>query len=277
MRADNAKPDRQTSSSAKALSLLTLLTTEGRAMGAADLAQAANLDRSTTYRLCKFLTHSGWIRRVPPDATSGHAAQYTIGPRLLGLSMIIEQGYDAEKRLKPIIQDLAERADETVHLGLLDGAEIITIARAFPRQGPSMAQRVGTRQPAYLTAIGKALLAQLSEETLLSLHPNELLPSPLTPNSLTTRAALVQELEQFRHQGYASEDEESRLGVRCVAVAMFDASSQPLFGISITSAPSRLEGSRREEVVEMLKAAGRTATQSFTSTSHLLDASRQSS
>jgi len=241
----------------KGLSIVSELAASNGGMSMNELARATGLNRTTTYRSSEVLKRMGWIQRV-----STEPERVDVGPQLLGLSVLIASKYDAEARLRPIIEALASSLSETVHVGMLEGASVVHIARALPDTRLNMAARIGAKDIAHVTSLGKALLATLSREELLDLYPDEVLPGK-TPNSIQRRTDLLSHLEECAERGYAVDDEESSLGVRCVGVPVFDPHGGGLLAISVTSVPARIDGQDLEHASQAVRAAAALVTASF--------------
>ncbi|GAA2366608.1 IclR family transcriptional regulator [Dactylosporangium salmoneum] len=246
------------SSLEKGLVILRELAGSEGGMTAGQLAQAAGLNRTTTYRLCDALERGGWVRRSSP----GDTTEFELGVSALGLAVLIGDKYDTEARLRPVISELARAIGETVHVGVLAGAEVVHVARALPASGFSVAARVGTREAAHCAGLGKALLATLASEEFEELFPDERLRTQ-TINSLATRSALRQDLATVRSRGYALDEEEGTLGIKCVATPIFAAGAQPYFALSVTSVPARMTEDRLPDIVSAVRGAAALLTAAF--------------
>jgi DNA-binding IclR family transcriptional regulator len=233
------------SSLEKGLAILREMAGSERGLTVAELAATAGLNRTTTYRLCEMLERGGWVQRV--DGEEG-TTRLDLGPTMHGLTVLVQSKYDLEAKLRPIIDGLSRSLGETVHVGVLDGAQIVHIAAALPDSGLNMAARIGSREAAHVAALGKALLATLPAEEVASLYLDEALPTR-TAKTIATRAQLLEELEATRTRGYALDDEEGRMGVFCVGVPAFGPDGAAVLAISVTTVPARVEGERLQQVV----------------------------
>lgn len=241
----------------KGLMILSQLATAERGMTVSAIARAAGLNRTTTYRLCHDLERHGWIQR-----SGERTSTFDLGPRMLGISVVIESRYDTEKRIAPIIKQLAQQVGETVHVAILDGNHVITIGRAFPDDGPNMAQEIGSREMAHVTGLGKALLAGLERDAIHRLYPAGTLPGR-TKSAILTVEELLDDLERTAARGWSLDDEESRPGVRCVGAAVWGPSARPSVAISVTAAPTRAIGPIFDELVQAVTRAGALATEAL--------------
>jgi IclR family acetate operon transcriptional repressor len=242
----------------KGLTLLNVLATTEGGMAVAELAHATGFNRTTTYRLCDVLARAGWIQRIP-DGPTGGRRRVDLGPRALGFGVLSMNKYDPGTRLQQTMDSLAQIVGETVHAGVLDGRDVIHIARAVPDSGPHMAMRIGAREAAHVTALGKALLATLSRDETLQLYREEQLPVR-SANALTARSELLDELDRVRARGYAFDNEESRTGVFCIGAPIFGPAESATFALSITALPLHVTGERLDAVVRALVDATATAT-----------------
>jgi DNA-binding IclR family transcriptional regulator len=242
----------------KGLAMLYELAEAEAGMTIGSLASALDLNRTTAYRLCEVLTRSGWVQ-PRGQSLKGGPNRFDLGPRALGLGVLTTSKYDPDARIQNIVEELAEQIEETVHAATLDRVEVIHIARAVPDSGPHLAVRLGAREFAHVTALGKAMLATFTRDKLLRLYREEQLVER-TPKSIRTRTALLSELERIRAQKFAVDDEESRPGVYCVAAPVFGRGDEAHYAISVTSLPIHFEGERLQVVINAVKEAATRAT-----------------
>lgn len=251
----------ESSSLEKGLTLLQELATSEGGMTVAELAQATGVNRTSIYRLCNVLSEAGWIQ-LTTEGQGSRRRRLDLGPRAFGLAVLVSAKFTPEVRLRPVMDTLSRSVGETVHAGILDDVSVIHIARSVPDAGLHMAAPLGSREFAHVTALGKAILATLSREEILRRYPQEQLPAR-TAKAISSRTALLDELERIAETGYAIDDEESRAGVRCVGAPVFDASGAAMFAISVTSMPIHLEAERLDAVAQAVVEAAATATASL--------------
>ncbi|MGA9598229.1 MAG: IclR family transcriptional regulator [Acidimicrobiia bacterium] len=192
------------------LDLLALVPTE--ALGTSALARRLALPKSSVSNICGALVAAGLLSR------SGSG--YTLGRRLAELGGAYLAGVDEVRAFYRACDELEVASQETMQLGVLDGLEVIYIARHDGSQPVHLASEIGRRLPATCTALGKAALASLPHDELdRRLVDAEPLPV-LTPRSHRTVTALLADLEKVRKRGYAIDDEETAPGIVCYAVAL---------------------------------------------------------
>ena len=242
----------------KGLLVLRELASADGGVTVGQLATATGLNRSTIYRLCEMLERSGWVNRAIDEDTT----RFEIGVAAHGFAVLLTNRFDTEARLRPVISGLSQALGETVHVGTLERAEVIHVARAMPSSGMTVAARIGAREHAHCAALGKALLATLPDEAVDDVYPDEALPVQ-TPNSIATRTKLHEELARIRERGYAIDDEEGQLGIKCVAAPIFTTGGRALFAMSVTSVPARLDDVSLKRAVDAVRGSAALLTASF--------------
>lgn len=210
-----------------------------------DVAGAIGAPKSSTYAVLQTLARKRWVHVDP----TGNL--YTLGIRALlaGTSYL-----DADPKvrvIRPILTAVVERIDETVHLGRLDGDQIVYLATVESRQYLRPFSRVGRRIPATVTGLGQALLAERIDAPEFSL-PREL--PALTPHSITNPSAMLESLRATRDRGYAIDHEEAIVGVTCFAFTLrYD--EPPRDAISCSVPNARLAEGREEQILRALREA----------------------
>lgn len=247
------------SSLEKGLSVLReLAAADDAGLTAGQLAGQTGLNRTTIYRLCDVLERGGWAART----SDGETTRFQVGVAAHGLAVLLTNKFDTEARLRPVISELSQALGETVHVGTLERDEVIHVARAMPASGMTVAARIGTREHAHCAGLGKALLATLDDAAIDELYPAEELPVR-TPHSVASRTALHEELARVRARGYAIDDEEGQLGIKCVAAPVFTSGGRTLFAISVTSVPARLDGGHLDRAIAAVRGSAALLTASF--------------
>lgn len=204
-----APSDEYVQSLARGLSVITAFDAERPEMGLSEVAAQTGLSRATARRFLHTLVALGFMR------TDGRT--YSLTPQVLRLGTAYLSGLGLPQAAEPHLQDLSSRLNESTSMAVLDGAEIVYVARAATRRIMSVGITVGTRFPAYATSMGRVLLADLSGETLAE-HISQTTLSPLTDRTEITPGGLDRILAQTRLQGYALVDQELERGLRSLAV-----------------------------------------------------------
>jgi DNA-binding IclR family transcriptional regulator len=241
---DDAAGVREVKSAARTVELLELLAARrNRPARLRELSEALGVPRSSLHALLRTLVKYGWVR------VDSSGSLYGIGIRALlaGTSYL-----DTDPFLPlvlPFLEELREKVDETFHFGRLDGTDVVYLATRESSQYLRPYSRIGRRLPAYSTALGKSLLAERLDA--LDGHLPDTM-EPLTQHTITTRPALDAELERTRKRGYAIDEQENSIGLRCYAVAL-PYSDPATDALSVSIPLARLTTQRELEVVDLMR------------------------
>jgi DNA-binding IclR family transcriptional regulator len=195
----------------RTLELLEALAAGGP-RGLVELARELDIPKSSLHGLLRTMTQRGWVET---DATG---TRFGLGIRALQVGAAYLDSDDTLGLVNATLDALADRFGETVHLGRLDGPNVVYIAKRESAHPLRLFSAIGRRLPAHATALGKALLAQRPDAEV-----DRLLDWPLaglTPHTLTTPEALHAELARVREHGWAEDREENTEGIMCLAVAV---------------------------------------------------------
>jgi IclR family acetate operon transcriptional repressor len=200
----------------RALSLLRVFLEHDGDLSATEISKHINLDLSTAFRMLVTLQAQGFVEQ---DPTTG---KYHLGVTCLELGSRFLRSNDIRKRALEAMDALRNEFGETVHLTVLDRNEVVYLEKVAGLHPIGfMSSRVGGRAPAYCTGVGKALLAYLPDEELRARYPSPTL-TRYTDTTITDVEMLRAELARVRVRGYAVYQEEHEIGVKCVAVPIFD-------------------------------------------------------
>lgn len=208
---------------AKGLKVLTCFTAETPRLSITDVAAATGLDRASARR-CLLTLHA-----------EGYAAYdgkyFSLTPRALRLGMGALAAMPLPQRVQPWLDQLSERIGQSCSVALLDGVEIVYVARAAQRRVMSIGLMPGSRLPAHCTSMGRVLLAALPEaEARARVERSDL--SPRTPASLTDPDEIMARIAEVRAAGYALVDQEVEAGLRSLAVPLLDLRGRTLAALN---------------------------------------------
>jgi IclR family KDG regulon transcriptional repressor len=220
------------SSVATAVHLLKAFSEEESELGISTLARRLGVAKSTAHRLAVTLVAEGMLEQ---NADNG---RYRLGLALFGLGALVRRRMDVSNEAKNFITDLRERTNETVHLAVLDGSEIMYVRNLESRQAIRMRSDLGERKPAYCTAEGQAILAYQPPETIGAVIKRGL--RPRTPHTITDPAKLIKTLDLVRQRGCAIEDEQSEVGMRCIAAPVWNDGGEVIAAVGVAGPVSRL-------------------------------------
>jgi IclR family KDG regulon transcriptional repressor len=217
--------------------ILDVLAGDGPELGVTELAAVLELRRSTAHRLVMVLESKGLLER---DPISGKCR---LGPRVLQLGLVALARLDLVQAARPHLHRLVKEADETAHLGLLYDTEVVSIVNVQSSQTIRSPGTVGGRTPFHCASQGKAILAFARPEHVKALLDRGTLKS-YTPNTITSEVRFMEELEVIRQRGYAIDDEEVEVGLRCLAAPVRDSLGEVIAAVSIAGPVFRMSNER---------------------------------
>ncbi|HXH03895.1 MAG TPA: IclR family transcriptional regulator C-terminal domain-containing protein [Candidatus Competibacteraceae bacterium] len=227
----------QSQSLSRGLQLLERLAEARHGISLVDLAQQVGMAPSTTHRLLTTLEQAGFIQQ---DEELG---RWFVGVKAFTLGNAFLDHCDFVARARPYMHRLMEQAGETVNLAVLDGNEAVFLAQVECREMMRMIVKLGSRAPLHASGVGKALLATMSEEDIAAVLHRRGLPR-YTDNTITTPGELREELARIRRQGFARDDEEHAVGLRCMAATLHDHQGKALAAISLSGPRARIPDDR---------------------------------
>jgi DNA-binding IclR family transcriptional regulator len=242
------KPRRmRLSSVANAIRLTKAFSESEYEMGISALALRLGLAKSTVHRLATTLVEYDILEQ------NRETGKYRLGLALFELGTLVRRKMDAASASHNEITALAESTGETVQLALLDHLSVLYIRIRESRQAVRMSSSLGSRAPAHCTSVGKALLAHQPAELVNQVVENGL--KRYTVNTITDPASLMEELASVRARGYAVDDEEIEVGLRCVAAPIRDHSGHVVAAISVAAPVQRMTKKNIQSTVPGVVAA----------------------
>ncbi len=228
----------------RAFVLLETMASSGGMMGLSQLAAESGLPLPTIHRLVRTLVDLGYLRQETNR-------QYVLGPRLIRL------GESASGMLsvwaRPHLERLVDELGESANLAMLDGDQIVYVAQAQSRRSMRMFTEVGRRVLPHCTAVGKAIMAHMPPEQVRDILQRTGMPQH-TDNTLTDPDEFAKALVWADEHGYAMDEGEQELGVRCVAVAVPGMPTR--LALSVSGPATRMTEAVVERAVPMLTRAG---------------------
>lgn len=242
----------QTASTAveRALGILEAVADCPAGLTNAEVSQRLKIPKSSASYILRTLEQRGYLRR---DDETG---KYRLGLKVVSLQHGALLGLDVRALARPVLRHLVERAHLTAHLAILDKDEVIYIERVEAPGFVKMDTWVGRRMAVHCTSVGKALVAHLPRKQVEQILPQHGLRRH-TPRTVTSRARFWQELEKVRARGYAVDDEENNLGVRCVAAPVFDSEGNIAASVGVSGTTSQIDRHSLPHVAELVRDAAR--------------------
>ncbi len=214
------------------MTLLDALAKKSDPVSLKELSQSSGLHPSTAHRILNDLVLARMVDRTEPGS-------YQLGMRLLELGNLVKARLNVRDAAAGPMRELHRLTGETVNLSVRQGDEIVYVERTVSeRSGMQVVRAIGGRAPLHLTSTGKLFLANDDTRAVRSYAMRTGLAGH-TPNSITALNQLEQELVEVRRLGYARDNEELELGVRCIAAGIRDDSQSLVAGLSISAPADR--------------------------------------
>lgn len=194
----------------KAFAILSAISSSKEGLGVSELARGLNMAKSTVHGMTAALEEVGAVMRDP------RTKRYKLGFALLEIGRSAYSQIDLETSARPIMEDLMEKTQTSVFLGILNWDHVTVLDIVESRQDLKITAPVGTTMPLFAGAVGKVFLASMDSEQAAKIVKSKGLPQ-FTENSIVDSELYYQELKRVRQKGYAVDDEEYILGVRAVA------------------------------------------------------------
>ncbi|WP_243791611.1 IclR family transcriptional regulator [Saccharopolyspora gloriosae] len=240
----------------RAFDLLELMADAGGEVALSELAEASGLPLPTIHRIMRTLVSSGYARQQP-------SRRYSLGPRLIRLGETASRSLGSWAR--PYLAELTEATGETSNMAVLDGDQIVYVAQVPSQHSMRMFTEVGRRVDAHATAVGKAVMANLATDTVAQLLGRSGMRAQ-TERTITSVAAMQDELGRIREQGFAVDDGEQEVGVRCYAVAVPGAPAGA--AISISGPEGRMTRLGTETIVPVMRRLAKDLSAELKTASH---------
>lgn len=229
----------------KAMDLLEFLSVNEQEAGITEISERLHMGISTVHRIITSLKSRGYVIQ------NQQTTKYRLGIKLFELGCAVQSTKRLIEISKPYLRQLSQSTNETANLVILEGKEVIYLDTIESPEILRTEIMVGTRTPAHCTALGKVLLAFISDQEFESLYKSkEPLPS-LTSNSITSLEELKKHLKKIRIQGYAVDREEYKTDINCLGVPIING-NEAIAAISITGPASRFTLNEMEKAKSKL-------------------------
>jgi len=225
------------------MALLDALANYSDPVSLKELSKVSGLHPSTAHRILNDMVVTRFVDRVEPGT-------YRLGMRLLELGNVVKSRLSVREAALDFMRALHKKTQQTVNLSVRQGDEIVYIDRAYSeRSGMQVVRAIGGRAPLHLTSTGKLFLSIDDAKTIRAYATRTGLAGH-NKNSITDLARFERELSLVRARGYARDNEELELGVRCMAAGIFDDSGKLVAGLSISAPADRLQEEWLEDLVQ---------------------------
>lgn len=207
-------------------------------------APVLSLHKSTAHRSLMVLERSALIERTPEN-------RYRLGLKLYELGNRAVEQIDLRTRVHPYFRRLAAQVGEAVHLSVLQKTSIVYLDKVEPNRRVCISLKTGTSNPVYCTAMGKAMLAFQPPEVIEQIV-SKIRFVRFTHKTITSKETLLKALERVRRRGYAIDDQEIEVGVRCIDAPIFNERHHAIAAVSVSGPASRITAPTMPKVAEHL-------------------------
>ncbi|MHC0038542.1 IclR family transcriptional regulator [Pseudoneobacillus sp. C159] len=232
----------------RAADVLELFLETNPELSVKEISQHLNLSKSTIHGILKTLEHRGFLQQNPDDL------KYKPGIKLFELGNFVGKHLDIRKIAMPVITELVAELNETVHLVILQRDELVYVEKVEGPNALSIYSHIGKRAPFHCTGVGKSVLAFLSENEVQRILSSVVLKS-FTEFTMTNMDEIKKHLITVREQGFAIDDEEIELGLKCVAAPIFNHQRNVIASISCAAPKVRLDEEKLPNVITGIKRA----------------------
>ncbi|MBB5157943.1 IclR family transcriptional regulator [Saccharopolyspora phatthalungensis] len=235
---------------ARGLMVIRAFNESNPEMTLSEVARATDLSRAAARRFLHTLVHLGYVW------TDGRV--FALTPRVLELGFAYLSSVSLPEIAQPYLERLVAEVHESASVSVLDGADIVYVARVPTSRIMTVSINIGTRFPAYATSMGRVILADL-DPAALDGYLSEVDLAPLGPHTITSPAELKTELARIREQGWALVDQELEAGLRSIAAPIRDRANRVVAAVNVSSHASRTspEDARRNLLPPLLETAAR--------------------
>lgn len=229
----------------RAVRIMNCFTEERRELSLSDISEMLDINKSTVHGIISTLKYHDIINQ------DKESQKYRLGLYLMALGDRVANSLNIIEISKPYMTTLCRDIEETVHLATLDGTEVVYINKMESNQSMRITSSIGNRNPAHCTGVGKAMLAYQDIEKLQEIIPEKL--EKFTPNTITEKSELINELLKTRENGFSFDNEERDIGLTCLAAPVFDKNGQAKYSISVSGPTVRMNNAKIEMAKKLLK------------------------
>jgi len=223
-------------------------------LGITEMANALQLPKGTVHGLVKTLEMNDYLEQNPGNK------KYRLGPEIFNIGLVISSRMDLKRMAAEYADVMFEELNESIHVAILLGGQCLIVYRRTPNRPFLLVPEVGSSFPAHITALGKVLLADISENQLNDIA-NDIGFEEYTTYTITDFEKLKESLAKIRKKGYDVSRQEALIGLTCVAAPIRDHTEQVIASIGVSASADSLKNKKRlSQVIEaVVEAAERTS------------------
>lgn len=239
--------DKSSTTIDKTLSILEIISEHAKGLSLAEIVKSIDIPKTTTFRILEVLAAREYVTFNKDNE------RYSIGIKALEIGIRGLVGQDVVDVAIPYLQELSSVVGETSFLAVYNSGDVVYLYKAEGTRSIQTTSRLGSRRPAYCTALGKVILANLPIEETDRIFEKKM--SKFTDKTVTDRLKLYEEFASIRSNGFSVDDEGIEYGLYCLAVPIYNYTGSVVAAISV-SGPAKRINENREQVIEELKSVG---------------------
>jgi len=229
----------------RALGILELLSKNEQGLYIKDISLELDLHKSTVHRLLGTLIYKGYVKQ------NESSSKYYVTMKLFQLGSRKVENIDLIEIARPYLNKIAQISGEVVHLVIRDGKYIVYVDKVEGNQTIRMHSKIGRRSYMYCTGVGKAIMSTLQQEEVKKIWEGSRIKK-YTKYTIENLSDMEEELGHIKNVGYAIDNEENELGVRCCAVPIIDYKQVSSAALSVSGPTSRMSDEKIKEFSETL-------------------------
>lgn len=211
----------------RAFEIMETLSMEARGMSIKELSERLTLNKSTVHRILATLIAWGYVEKNAEDK------RYKLGPKIINLGSVYLNNIELKTEALPYLHNLKERTGQVVHLAIIENGDVVYLDKIDIVSNIRMYSKIGKRAMCHNTGLGKAMMAFMPEREVDKILKEKGMPKVME-RTITDPKALKDQLNVIRQRGWAIDDEENELGIRCAAAPVFDYTGNVIAAISST-------------------------------------------
>jgi Transcriptional regulator len=224
----------------RAFDILEILAFEKDGLGVTEIGNRLGLHKSTVHRILGTMVKRGYIEKTRDRGL------YKVGLKLVEISSVYLNSVELKTEARPYLSALMSKLGQPVHLATLDDCDVVYIDKIEQVNSIRLYSQIGRRVPAYCSALGKCLLSGLSDEEI-EIRLSKMNYVGHTNYTITKKEELFRQIVEVRRNGWAIDDEEHELGVRCVAAPIFDYRGKVVAAVSLSASTNVFSRDRVDE------------------------------
>lgn len=228
----------------RTLTIIEALADNPKGLGIGEISEKIDLHKSTVHRLLATLVDREYVRKDQNN-------RYQLTLKLFELGSKRVEELDMVEIARPYLEQIMEQTNEVVHLVTLEDKAITYIDKVEPNTTIRMHSRIGVRRPLYCTGVGKAIMSTMCREELEEIWEQTDIEK-LTEYTITNLDDMKKELKLIRERGYATDEQENEIGVRCVAIPIIDHTKKACGAISVSGPVERMTDETIEKIAQIL-------------------------